>query len=118
MLEKMLKKCLALEYENKILIWDHENFYAYYINLLNSNGFQTYIYDDVEEFRKYYEETVRHSEDIRIAIIVQKEIYVPFDVRQALYEVLLGFETIFPNLNKDILKLNKTVCSARYKYCF
>ena len=107
MLDKMLKKCLALEYENKILVWDHENFYTYYINLLNSNGFQTYIYDDVEEFRKYYEETVRHSEDIKIAIIVQKEIYVPFDVRQALYEVLLGFETIFPNLNKDILKLNK-----------
>ena len=104
MLNKMLKKLLFIDQENKLIILASQ-----YISevtglrsLLVSSGYTLYDYYNVEAFRITYEESVKQSKD-KIAVIVSSEIYVPYDIRRDFREVRICASTLFPALNADMV---------------
>lgn len=103
MLNQLLLKSLAIEYENRIIIFDYDNFSEYYKELLIENHFTLWFYEDIEAFRKYYEESIKGKPEHKVAVIIHKELYVPFDVQQSFYKVILKYETLFTNLNREVL---------------
>ena len=109
MLDNILRKLLSVDRENRLLIFIGEDI-GEVINLrglLLSCGYSFYEYRHVETFRVLYEEQIKHN-NARVAIVVARDIYVPYDLRRAFYEVSISASTLFPNLNADVV--------MRYRY--
>ena len=105
MIEKRVRNLLQIEYEKRLLIYDKEQFAACfdYQQMLIAAGFSVYHYDDVEKMRYQYETEIRH-EDIKCAIIVEDDIYVPSDMRRALHEVTISLGAVYPAMQKEYLE--------------
>lgn len=103
-------KTLTAEYENKILIFDFDDIESRYSysTLLSKLGFKIISYDDALEFRYIYEREIKKSEQ-KYAVIIKRKQYVPFDILQSFYCIDIGWNSLFPNLNREVLIKDKTL---------
>ena len=97
MIEERVRTALQIEYESRLMVFDHSDFAASYdyVSLLRSCGFSVYLYDDIERIRFLYETEIRHAKT-PCAMIVTGDLYVPTDIRRAFHEVGISIETVFP----------------------
>ena len=104
MLRDLVSEALALQYEERLLLWDVNGFYRFidYERLLTENGFIVMYYDDVEAFRLKYEKDIKPSE-AKVAVILTEDLYVPYDIRRAFHETELTLGTLFPKLDETVL---------------
>jgi hypothetical protein len=108
MFKSYLLKLLSVEYEDKILIFDLDNIkdrYNYTI-LLIELGFRVVTYNEKTEFRYLYESEIKNSNN-KIAVIIEHEQYVPYDILKSFYVVKISWLKLFPNLNNSALSNNK-----------
>lgn len=110
MFSEFLNAKLSLNYENRIIVFDYDN-------VLKNSGYQSHIeelgfavieYNDIEYFRYLYEKEIKQSKD-KYLVIVNHEIYIPFDIRQVFYSIDLSLNNIFPKLNTFVLRSIKNV---------
>lgn len=103
MIERV-KRLLAIGTQHRIMVYDLENLGSKvdYVGMLSGLGYRVVEYSDVEGFRYVYETELKTT-DIRCAIIVRKELYLPYDIRQAFHEVVLSMQNVFPRLASDVL---------------
>ena len=104
MIKDRVTNILSIKYEKRLLVFDINGFAnAFdYLGLLKSEGFCVVMYTDVEAFRLRYEVELKNSPD-KWAVIVTDDIYVPYDIRIALYEVALSMGAIFPKLDETVV---------------
>lgn len=107
MITKYIEDRLSLKYENRILIYDFDDMQEVYENILRNNGYILCYYDDVEAFRKKYEEEIKFSTTEKYAVIVKKDLYVPYDIKLHFYITVFGIKELFPKLNDSVLKKYK-----------
>ena len=102
MLAETMKRLLQVDRERKIIVFSTSEIYEHIHlrSLLESESFTIYDYQNVEAFRIIYEEQLKHDTK-KIAVIVSTDIYVPYDIRRAFFEVEISASTLFPNLNAD-----------------
>lgn len=104
MIIERIKSHLAIEYEKKIIILDDDLYDLFdYQLVLRINHFSIVEYDDIELFRYKYESEIKSSKQ-SWAVIVNKDIYIPFDIMKAFYQIRLSLKELFPNLNPIILR--------------
>lgn len=105
MIEERLKKHLATDYEGRLLIRDAEAFSAAfdYEALLAGLGYNVIRYEDVEQFRYAYESRLKNAKS-KLALISSNRLYIPYDIRQAFYEITLSLNALYPKLNAAVLK--------------
>jgi len=125
MIERRIAELLSIKYEKRLLIFDAGGFCdAFdYTGLLVSHGFEVIRYEDVEEFRLMYEQNIRNSDD-KYAVIVSREIYVPYDIRKRFFEVEITYKSVFPKLHDDVVRryvrdidLISFACEELYSPC-
>lgn len=107
--EYLIKKLAAL-YEDRIIIFDFDDIESRYsyVELLGGLGFKVVKYQDATHFRYiYYADSM--DKEPRIAIVVSTEQYVPYDILKDFYRVDIGWEQLFPNLNKEVIVKDKTL---------
>ena len=122
MIEKRIERLLSLEQNRRLLIIDRCGVFNLfdYSALLGSNNFEQYYYTNVEGFRIAYEEHLKESKE-KMAVIVDSDIYVPYDIQRTFVKVGLSFDDIFPKLNSDTVKLHIRdidLISFAYDSCF
>lgn len=110
MFKEYIIKFMAAEYENRIMIFDYDGFENRfsYSEVLSELGFTVLHYEDVLKFRYLYERKIKNSNK-KFAVVVEKEIYIPYDVLSAFYRVDLGWYYLFPKLNKKVLCESKSI---------
>lgn len=108
MLKRSVAELLSIKYEKRLLIFDLSEFCELfdYAELLRSEGFQVYNYQDVEAFRLLFEIEVRNTSN-KYAVIVNEDLYVPYDIRRTFYEVGLSISALFPKLDESVILNNK-----------
>jgi hypothetical protein len=108
MLDNLVCNLLPFENENKLLIFTEHGVCEEtgLRSLLALRGYSIYDYINVEQFRIEYEETIKTSK-AKVAVLVQLDIYVPYDVRRSFHIVSIFVDTLFPNLNTDIIKKHR-----------
>lgn len=110
MFKEYIIQTLAVNYEDRVMIFDFDDIESRYsyTSLLSELGFKIISYDDAIAFRYIYESEIKYSTE-KIAIIVNREQYVPYDVSKSVYCVTISWDKLFPNLNRDALIGNKTL---------
>ena len=103
MIKDRIKELFALKYEDKLLISDFEKLSFLYLKVLYENGFQIFYYDNIEQFRMKYESEIREKK-VRVAVILRKEMYIPYDITCNFYQVLFSLERIYPKLNAKVIR--------------
>ena len=104
-MKQRTQKLMSLDTQTKLLIWDLHGFSQKfdYKQLLIEEGFSIILYEDVEAFRYRYESELRNSQK-KYAIIVQKDIYVPYDVKKEYKNINLSLKHLYPRLNEFALE--------------
>lgn len=104
-MKQRIQKLMSLDSQTKLLIWDLHGFAQKfdYKQLLIEEGFSIILYEDVEAFRYLYESELRNSQK-KNAIIVPKDIYVPYDVKKEWKNVNLSLKHLYPRLNESALE--------------
>lgn len=110
MLKKYVIEFLAAEYENKILIFDFNGIECRYSysNILFELGFHIILYEGALEFRYLYENEIKKNEH-KYAVIIERKQYVPYDILKSFHCVDIGWDSLFPNLNSEVLIEDKTL---------
>ena len=105
MIEKRVRNLLQIEYENRLLIYDTDDFASCfdYALLLMANDFEVYLYNDIERIRYEYETKMR-EDDARCAIVVSSDIYVPSDIRNAFFEVTISLNNLYPHMDALVIQ--------------
>lgn len=104
MIKDRIKRHLAIEYEKKIIIFDEDIDDLFdYKDILSIHNFSIVEYEDIELFRYKYETEIKSSK-FNWAVIVKKDIYIPFDIMNAFYPIRLSLKALFPNLNENVLR--------------
>lgn len=114
----LLEKELGIEFIDKILIVDFENlFIDYEVYFQQKYDLKIYRYDDIEKFRYKFEAEIKNCKNKSI-VILQKDIYVPYDIQQYFTIINISYESLFPRLNSFILKnynnINKDLLAIAY----
>jgi len=116
-----VKSHLAVEYEKRIILLDDDFGDLFdYRHVLNANNFTIVEYDDVEWFRYKYESEIKNSKQ-SWAVIVDTNIYIPFDITKAFYQIRLSLKDLFPKLNLNILREHRNdldLISLSYEMIF
>ncbi len=104
-MNKRVIELIEAEYEDKLIIIDYENMNEEfgYVEYLQSKEFNVVYYDDVEEFRYCFESEIKRSER-KWAVIIQKDIYIPYDMREMAHLVELSMASIYDKLDSNALK--------------
>lgn len=110
MFDKYLEDRLALRYENYIMIFDEDDILNRYdiIEKIKENNFNIEYYNDVEKFRYLFEVKIKKNSG-KYVIIVNSDIYIPYDIRGFFYEVNISFEKLFPKINSYVVKQKKSI---------
>ncbi|MCB2286899.1 BREX-3 system phosphatase PglZ [Clostridium algidicarnis] len=104
MFDRLLERQLGIDYLDRILIKDYEGILKKYNKKFRDKYRQIiYEYYDVEKFRYIYETKIKNSNGKHI-VIVQDEIYIPYDIQKDFTVIELSYNKLFPKLNTFILK--------------
>lgn len=101
---------LAVLYEDRVIIFDLDDIegrYSY-TDILKDMGFKILKYQDATHFRYVYDREFV-TDDQRIAVVVSNKQYVPYDILNSFYPVDIGWDKLFPNLNREVIMNNKTL---------
>lgn len=103
---KKIKEALYLDYESYILVFDFEGLISKnaFKESIKALGFEVVDYRDVEVFRYYYETQIKTGELKRVLVTVEKDCYIPYDIRTFFKTISLNYELLFPKLNQYILE--------------
>jgi hypothetical protein len=106
-LVELVADILSIQYEKRLLISDTEGFMKAfdYTEMLVDSSYNVVSYDDIEAFRLQFENEIRNSND-SWAVIVSNDSYIPYDIRNGFYEVQLSLNTVFPKLDKSVLRIH------------
>ena len=107
MLKTHLTELLSLNYENHLLLIDYEkiNRKINYKTWLLEAGFEIFLYEDKLDFRVIFEDYIKYKQG-KIAVIVDDDIFIPYDIRQTFYQVEINWLDIYPRLDSECLKRN------------
>lgn len=104
MFDRLLEMHLGINYLDRILIKDYEGILKNYNKKFRDKYKQIiYEYSDIEKFRYIYETKIKNSNG-KYIVIVQEEIYIPYDVLKDFTVIELSYDKLFPKLNSFILK--------------
>ncbi len=124
MLNEIIKKKTLLEYENLILAIDMDKLTmkTEISEMIRNHGFSIVEYSDVEDFRYKFESEIKESEDQKYFVIVNKDIYLPYDVREFFYVVSIKKEVLFSKLDYSVLsskrKIDLDLLSIAYDHLY
>lgn len=99
---------LAVDYENRILLFDEDGLFekSGILPAVKAKGFTVVEYADPVKFRYFYEAKLRDKKDLKVIIHVKDTaLYVPYDIRRRFYNVSISYFTLFPKL--DAVELRK-----------
>jgi len=107
MLKSHLTELLSLNYENRILLFDYERISKKinYKEWILEAGFEIYLYENKLDFRIIFEDSIKHKQG-KIIVIVDQDIFIPYDIRQIFYQVEIGWLDIYPKLDSECFKRN------------
>ncbi|WP_108775981.1 PglZ domain-containing protein [Lactimicrobium massiliense] len=100
----------AANWDHKLLIEDYSGigFAASCTDVFLRNGFHIIPYLDDLSFRlNSYDELL--DQDKKIVVLLEERKYVPYDVSRRLHCYQLSFEKLFPKLNSDALRDQKSL---------
>ena len=122
MIGERIEKAMNLSGVCKLMVFDRGGFINVYdyTNLLSLQGFRIVRYNNVEAFRLEYEEIIKTANE-RIAVLVESEIYVPYDIQQMFQKRILSLDVVFPRLHADTLKRfsrDIDLISYAYEECY
>jgi len=122
MIRERIEKLLNLSDTFKLMLFDQFSFSNVfsYSSILSEYGFKIIYYVNVEAFRVKYEEEIKLSEE-RIAVVVNSDIYVPYDIQQKFRKVNLSLAVLFPMLHAKTLTkyiLDIDLISFAYDSCY
>jgi len=122
MIKERIEAMINLPDVSKLMVFDLHCFSRVfeYKEILTEHGFKIVHYMNVEAFRLVYEESLKTSAE-RIAVIVDCEIYLPYDIQQKFRKVDVSLTAIFPKLHSEILaKYARDVdlISFAYEKCY
>ena len=122
MISERTKKMLNLSGVCKLMVFDLYGFsdLCDYEAILTAKGFNIVRYTDVEAFRLAYEESLKTSTE-RVAVLIESDIYVPYDIQQIFRKVNVSLADIFPRLHADTLMKyahDIDLISYAYKECY
>ncbi|WP_010252936.1 PglZ domain-containing protein [Treponema primitia] len=117
-----LKEIFDKLYVPHVIFYDCYDFSKYcdYLVILESLGYNIVEYKNVEMFRIEYENIIKNSEN-KYAIIINNNIYVPYDIIKNCEIITLSLKLIFPYLNNAYLEKYKhdlDLISFAYKECY
>ena len=95
----------AAKYADKILLIDadHLTENTGFTDGFKSRGFEVVIYHDDLSFRIEYEDKIKSREG-RIAVVVNPDQYVPYDLRCRMTAYVVSLSDLFPRLNTAVLR--------------
>lgn len=104
MIKERVADLLSIKYEKRLLIQDTDVFSGVfdYLDLLESEGFNIVLYENIEAFRLRYEIEIKNSPE-KWAVIVADDFYVPYDIRSSFFEATLRPGTILPKLDETVI---------------
>lgn len=105
MFANMLYEKTSAKYENRLLLWDDDNFIqkAGCTAMFAEDGFQVIRYQDDLDFRVKNEVAFKNGSD-KFVIIANSDQYVPYDIRSRCREYEIRLAKLFPKLNESALK--------------
>lgn len=108
----------SAQYENKILLIDEDHLEkrTNYCSNFVKHGFEVVRFNDDLTFRIDYEQKLSEP-DRKIVVVAESEQYIPYDIRCRLRSYVVSFANLFPRLNADVLRGQRTLnysllCSA------
>ncbi|WP_207652642.1 PglZ domain-containing protein [Anaerovirgula multivorans] len=107
----LMREILSLEFERLILVKDFADILGK-ANLdaeLKAYGFRLIKYEDVENFRFIFESEIKKNPNEKVFVMVNKEIYVPYDIYNYFKVCELNYSVIFPRLNSYVLENAKKI---------
>lgn len=116
LLDQELKVQLCTDFEAKVLVWDLDHILDQtdvLMHLMN-DGFKIERYEDIEAFRYIYETKIKGF-PYKTIVVIQEDLFVPYDIRQAFFQIHISLSVIFPHLNTYILK-NKYPLDLEWVY--
>lgn len=98
------------EYESHVLLFDFEGFDAKtsYSDYFQSKGFQVIRYQDDLHFRAEHSEAL-YAETGKFLLLVEKECYVPYDIRKRFHSMEISIAALFPKLKPEIVQKEKDI---------
>ena len=104
MISERIEGMLNLSGICKLMVFDLDGIFRVfdYTSVLSRQGFRIVRYDNIEAFRLEYEETIKTTDE-RIAVLVENDIYVPYDIQQRFQKRSLSLDVVFPRLHADTL---------------
>ena len=105
MLVEKIKNILGLPYKDYILVKDPDKILAgeRIIDAIEAECYSVIFYKDVEEFRYIFESQIKTGDLKKILLILNKDIYVAYDIIKWFSICNLNYGEIFPRLNSFIL---------------
>lgn len=105
MLSEIILKKIPLNLYEGIIIYDLDDLTSIdcVIDKILQNGYEIFEFKDVEEYRIYYEESLRNKNK-KIAILVKQDAYLPWDIKKDYYVVDIKLKDIFKNLDYNVIK--------------
>ncbi|WP_045165711.1 hypothetical protein [Caldicellulosiruptor naganoensis] len=88
-----------------LLVYDFDKllFNFNMISKIFDEGYEVFIYKDIEEYRIFYETKIRDMNK-KVVLIVTEKVYLPWDVKQDYHEVWIRLKDLFFNLDVDVIK--------------
>lgn len=122
MIRERIENMFNLSGVCKLMTFDLHGFSGLfdYTTILTARGFNIVRYTDVEAFRLAYEESMKTSTEC-VAVLVESDIYVPYDIQQNFQKVNVSLADIFPRLHADtLMKYTHDIdlISYAYKECY
>ncbi|WP_195245438.1 PglZ domain-containing protein [Clostridium celatum] len=110
MFDEYLEDRLALKYEKYIMVLDEDDILSRYniIEKIKENKFNVEQYNDVEKFRYLFETKIKKNTE-KYFVIVNSDIYIPYDIRNFFYQVNISFQNLFPKINPYVVKQRKNI---------
>lgn len=115
---ELLEKELGIQFIDKLLIVDYENLFTEYeMYFQHKYEVKVYRYEDVEKFRYEFEVNIKNDRS-KCLVILQKDIYVPYDIQKFFTIINISYENLFPKLNSFTLReyknINKDLLAIAY----
>jgi hypothetical protein len=111
MFVEKIKNILGLPYKDYILVKDPDKILVgeRIIDAIEAEGYSVIFYKDVEEFRYIFESQIKTRDLKKILLVLNKDIYVAYDIIKWFSICNLNYGEIFPRLNRLILNQTRAL---------
>lgn len=101
----ILLRKIPLNSRDRILIFDFDNLISNeaIIEKILKEGYEIFEFKDIEYYRIYFEEECRNSSK-KLILLVNDNVYVPYDIKEDYFLVSISLNDIFENIDVRVLK--------------